>query len=335
MQILRAVPLFTFAPFAVFAASLTRCGACEPNPTPGPAPSASAAQSGSTRAPIASSSASAARLPRPPQPRMPCRIIEGTGQARLENGTDAGVQLMVNAPMMSNWVDLGADGRFVAKDPHTGRETTFRGPGRARACVQLNEESWVASGGFDSSVGAGEAPGNEEWVVTPVGVVRYAASKLSVDVHARDARVVISSGDAFLWVPSDASAHGGEAGAPTKGDDGWMRADVGTFTLSTTGATQPLSLEGARAALTACSSLGKAAHDLSAVLLAGGADAGTVMSQVSTRRMARAACAVAGLRLGALPPSPALKPLNSELAEGNAGWNSLPETPTPPPAPPP
>jgi hypothetical protein len=266
---------------------------------------------------------------------MPCRVIEGTGDARMEIGLDASAPLLVQGLVPSNWVDMPAGSRFVAKDPRTTRETSFRGTARVKPCVGADEESWLASGGFDSSVGSGEAPGNEEWVVTPVGVVRYGASKLSVDVHARDARVVISSGNAFLWLPADATARGVEAGTPAKGDDGWVRADVDTFTLSSSGGTQPLSLDGARAAVAACSSLGKTAHDLSALLLAGGADAGTVMSQVSTRRLARAACAVAALRLGSLPPSTVLTPLSAQLTEGMSGWNSLPEPPTSPSAPPP
>jgi hypothetical protein len=321
MLSLRAVPVLSLVPL-VFAA----CGACEPDHTPGPGASASASAPQTPDAPSSPmASSSAWRRPPRPQPRLPCRIIEGTGDARMETGPDASAPLLVQGLVPSNWVDVPAGARLVAKDPRTTRETTFRGAGRVKACVWADEESWIASGGFDSSVGSGEAPGNEEWVVTPVGVVRYGAAKLSVDVHARDARVVISSGNAFLWVPADATARGAAAAAPSKGDDGWMRADPGTFTLSSSGGTPPLSLDGARAAVAACSSLGKSAHDLSAMLLAGGADAGTVMSQVSTRRLARAACAVAGLRLGALPQSNVLTPLGTQLNEGMSGWNSLPE----------
>ncbi len=330
-----ATALLSFAPL-VFAASLARCGACEPDGTPehGASATASAPRLPDTSPGLVASASAPPRAPRP-HPHMPCRIIEGTGDARMETGLDASAPLLVQGLVLGNWVDMPAGSRFVAKDPRTTRETAFRGPGRVKACVGADEESWLASGGFDSSVGSGEAPGNEEWVVTPVGVVRYDAAKLSVDVHARDARVVVSSGSAFLWLPTDATARGLEAGTPSKSDDGWMRADVDTFTLSSSGGPQPLSLDGARAAVAACSSLGKSAHGLSALLLAGGADAGTVMSQVSTRRLARAACAVAGLRLGSLPQSTVLTPLGAQLTEGMAGWNRLPEMPTSPSAPPP
>jgi hypothetical protein len=331
------MPSVRVLPLLVLSASLARCGMCEPNSGPGPSASGSASAMAPEAGPSASPGASVHRPPRP-KPHLLCRLIEGVGDARLENGSEAGVPLLVQGPVMSGWIDLPAGGRFVAKDAQTTRETTFRGPGRVKACVLLEEESWIASGGFDSTVGAGESPGAEEWVVTPLGVVRYAAARLSVDVGARDAHVAVASGGAFLWTPSDAVARGGAgpAGHPAGTEDGWLRADPGAFVLaSTPSAPPPLSLEGARAAVTACATLGQSAHDLTSQLMAGGADAGTVMAQVSTRRLARAACAVAGLRLGALPATPTLAaqlaPLSAQLAAGSAGWNSVPEAPASPP----
>ena len=121
------------------------------------------------------------------------------------------------------WLELAKGSRVVAKDPRTARETTFRGPARVRACVGYSEESWVASGHFESAVGAGETPGAEEWVATPFGVVRYTAARLSVDVGAHDADVVVESGQAFAWgTPGDAGA----------ADEGWTRLSVGKFKLS-------------------------------------------------------------------------------------------------------
>jgi len=262
---------------------------------------------------------------------MPCRIIEGVGEARMEAGPDGGVPLLVQGILPNYWVDMPAGSKFVAKDAQTTRETTFRGPGRVKGCVLAQEESWLASGGFESSVGAGESPGAEEWVVTPLGVVRYAAAKLSVDVGAKDVHVAVATGQAFLWIASDASVKGAAPGSRT--DDGWLRADPGTFVITGTGATgtHPLTEDGARPALAACGALGKSAHDLSGQLLAGGADAGTVLAQVTTRRLARAACAVGGLRLGTLPPTATTASLGILLAEGNAGWNTLPDAPSGPP----
>ncbi len=324
------MPSLRVLPLLVLSASLTRCGMCEPNRGPEPGASASASASAPPAPASAPPPASAAHNLRP-KARLPCRIIEGIGDARMETGPDGGVPLLVQGILLSYWVDMPPSGKFVAKDPQTTRETTFKGPGRVKACVQTQEESWLASGGFESSVGAGESPGAEEWVVTPFGVVRYGASKLSVDVGAKDVHVAVASGQAFLWTPADASLKGGKPADRT--DDGWQRADPGMFVITGTGPTgsHALTEDGARPAVAACGALGKSAHDLSAQLLAGGADAGTVLAQVTTRRLARAACAVAALRLGALPSTATTASLGIQLAEGNSGWNTLPDAPAPPP----
>jgi hypothetical protein len=138
-----------------------------------------------------------------------------------------------------------------------------------------------------------------------------------------------------MWPAADATAHGTDGGAPSRDDDGWIRADVGAYGLTGTGATgaNPLSVDGARAALGTCTALAKSTHDLSARLLAGAADGGTVAAQVSTRRQARAACTVAGLRIAALPTAPAVTALQSQLNEAITAWSSVPESPTSPPAP--
>jgi hypothetical protein len=59
------------------------------------------------------------------------------------------------------------------------------------------------------------------------------------------------------------------------------------------------------------------------VMTPGGADAGTITQQVTTRRLARAACAVATLRVNALPPADAA-PLLGPLASANIAWSGLP-----------
>jgi hypothetical protein len=321
---------------AAFSACVARCGMCEPDEKPRTVPSASAS---ATVAPPMPSVAPSGALGNPGgraimPPKLACRAIAVDGDVHIESptGADAGLMpvLLQGLVPTEGWLGLAAGSRLVAKDPRTSRESTFRGPARVRACVEYREESWVALGAFDSASGAGETPGAEEWIVTPLGVVRYSAASLSVDVRKSDVKASVTSGAAFLWAADDVAARGPDGGAPARTDDGWLRADGGTVGLASANAT---TLDGARGALARCSALGKAAHDLSATLLAGGADAGTVTAQVSTRRQAKAACAVAGLRLAALSPRPgpdALSPLEKALADGNAGWNTLP---TPPPAP--
>ncbi len=344
---------------AALALSLTHCGGCGPEANRGsigdaapssavvPPASASAATTASTRP----SSAVSAGQSRPPQ--LACRAIAVDGDVHLEPpvisgaAVDAGFTAVLLEGLVptEGWVALARAARLVAKDPRTGRETTLRGPARARACVGFAEETWVASGTFESAVGAGETPGAEEWVVTPLGVLRYSAARLSVDVRdlasrGGEARVSVPGGGALLWPADDARllvAKGPDAGASnTKTDDGWIRAE-GALTLSGSAA----GVDGARAAVGRCSALAQQAHDLSAILLAGGADAGTIITQVSTRRLARAACAVAGLRLHALPAS-SPESVTSELARtfaaASAAWSTLPAAPAPAgptPSPPP
>ena len=322
---------------AALAASVTRCGMCEPDTNPQPAAPASASALGSV---------SGARMPPRPSslpgratpPKLACRAIAAEGDVHIEAAlasADAGAApvtavLLEGLVPTEGWLAVATGGRLVAKDPRTTRETTFRGPARVRACVGNNEESWLAAGAFESSPGAGETPGAEEWVVTPLGVVRYSAAKLSVEVSKGGVKLVVNGGEAFLWRADDAKARGADSRAET--DDGWLRADGGAVDLTGTGSS---TLAGARGAVARCEVLGKAAHDLSAVLLAGGADAATVTTQVSTRRQAKAACAVAALRLAALPAggtpagdaAPPLAPLERDLAEGNAGWSTLPPAP--------
>jgi hypothetical protein len=277
--------------------------------------------------PGVSGAPSGGTLPRPA--RLACRVVTLEGDVHLEVPADAGAAvplLLQGLAPTEGWLALAASAHFTAKDPRTTRETGFRGPGRVRACVDSSEESWVASGGFDSTMGAGEAPGNEEWVVTPLGVVRYNAAKLSVDVRPREVATALTSGTAFVWPAEDARARASDAGPLAKGDDGWLRVDGGSLVLAPEGTAAGHAW--ARAAVARCASLGKDAHDLSATIMAGGADASTIIQQVSTRRLARAACAVASLRLELLPQSDASADLAKTLADGKAGWSTLP---TPPP----
>lgn len=293
---------------------LAGCGACEPDRTP-PAASASASAAPPPLPAIAS------RLPKiatPPPMRLACRAIAVDGDVHAEPGDgDAGATpvLLQGLVPTEGWVALAKGARLVAKDPRTTRETTFRGPGRARACVDFGEESWLAAGTFESSPGAGEGPGQEEWVVTPFGVVRYAAAKLAVDVKPAQADVAMESGVAFAWKPGVTA----DAGAL---EEGWARLAAGRSALP--GARGEDGVAGARMALGRCTTLATSAHALAAQVMApdGGAGAGTITSQVTTRRLARAACAVASLRVRALPPADAA-PLVRPLADANAAWSGV------------
>jgi hypothetical protein len=226
------------------------------------------------------------------QARLPCRAIAADGDVRIESGTDAGATPLTSSSEIpvEAWLLLGKDARLVAKDPRTTRETTFLGPGRFRACVNLGEESWASAGSFESVVGAGESPGAEEWVVTPEAVVRYAAASLHVDASPQGTRLRLANGVAFLWPPQ------GEAAA-----EGWQRVTAAETTIP-----GPSRTDGSAAATAVdrCALLAARSQELARALLAppdGGPGGGNVAAeQVTARRLARAACALAALRVDSL-----------------------------------
>ena len=295
-----------------------------------PAPSASAVVRLAPVAPIAPA-------------RPTCRIMGLEGDVRLAV-EDAGASLSLQAPVPAEgWIELAPSARFVVRDPRTARETTFGGPGYVRACVAREEESWIAAGGFESSEGAGETPGAEEWVVTPLGVIRYGAAKVAIDVRARSVGVRMRSGAAFVWAADDA------AWRPTMEVDseGWVRisAETQNMELTLKGTIEPRAA--ARSAANRCLRQAAEARALATLLLRGtgasqtgdggevaaaGIAASKPASQVRARRLARAACAVARLRVQAL--GRAGGPMGGEVeieAEAHAivdqadsAWRTLP-----------
>jgi hypothetical protein len=335
-------------PLLALALVLAGCSACEDRaPTEGvtSAPSPSAADT-TERAAVAA--------PPLPTPRRatPCRAITVDGEVRSED--DAGTAVGLSSGIaLEAWIDLSPGARLVAKDPRTTRETTFRGPSRVRACVDSIEESWLDTGTFESNVGAGESPGAEEWVITPLGVVRFAAAKLGVQVspHRRSrapaavkasagpgkapffaresVRVTVTEGVAFVWAASDVIERGAEPHAESGVDDeGWRRVSDDTTVLAL-GAPTP-SLDLARAAVSACETVGRSAHDLANALLSNDAGSQVAARQVATRRLARAACAVAALRVGALPDDEdpaARQTAAASLRDSLALWHELPQKP--------
>jgi hypothetical protein len=279
---------------------------------------------------------------------LPCRAVSVDADVRAQDlpasgiahkdrsadGDAGGAPLVLRGEIPQDaWLALGPHARLVAEDPRTTRETTFLGPGRARACVGRREESWVTAGTFESVVGAGETPGAEEWVVTPFSVVRYGAAKVQIDAKAKETTVTLASGVVFLWLPDDArvkrvTSVPADASAPSTSSEGWDRLNEGTRTLESS-ATRP-ALESARSSVDRCTLLADRSHDLATLLMApsvGMPDASTVSEQVTTRREARAACALAALRVGSLPASSAEESLAGRLHDAVAAWTALPAPP--------
>jgi len=248
---------------------------------------------------------------------LPCRAIAADGDVRGAPGADGGGLPLANMTEIpgDGWLSLAGGARLVAKDPRTSRETTFLGPGRARACVERGEESWIVTGSFESVVGAGESPGAEEWVVTPQAVVRYAAARLRVDSGPQGTRVRLANGVAFLWPPGAGPA-----------SEGWQRMTAAETTIGGPPGTDP---DAASAAVDRCSSLAETSRRLAAALLApaeAGPGGSVAAEQVTARRLARAACAVATLRVDALAvgDSARKRGLSAKVREAEIAWRSLP-----------
>ncbi len=88
----------------------------------------------------------------------------------------------------------------------------------------------------------------------------------------------------------------------------------------------------ARATVDGCAGLATRAQQLAAALLEGKAtaDGSTAKEQMRTRRLARAACAVAALRVDTLPPSAQRSALSTRLQGAASAWAAPPALPAEP-----
>jgi hypothetical protein len=273
-------------------------------------------------------------VPRPA--RLPCRAIAVRGNVALRDAPPAAspaidggaTSLAANAEIPDGaWVTLGDPAASVTlKDPRSARETILGGAGDARPCVDRAEETWLARGTFESSPPSGEVPGAEQWVVTPAGVVRYGASKLSIAVTPTGVRVKVGSGVAQVSFGAQA-----EAGAAAGGDAGWTKLEAGG-SIEAHVTPDARGLRGAQDAVARCVSAGDAAKAIAAKISApSGAPlrGDLAASHVVARLDARAACALAHLRVALLPskPSPAPSSANAsdfeaKLAAADDAWQS-------------
>jgi hypothetical protein len=256
-----------------------------------------------------------------PHPKMACVYIgpEPPHTAGISSGTD--------------WLDLAAGLLTTAKDPKTGRETTFVGPGKARACVDYDLESWMAPPPkgdevFTSVIGGGEAPGNEEWIMTPLAAIRYASARMEIRTSADRVQINVGVGSAFVWTEQkerekkDAGAfdpRANDAGV----EGGWIRVDRGaTVTLTSAAAASPEAA--AQAAVDRCAALAADARAIAREFGAQDADIGPLaVRHVVARRVARAACGIARVRAESLAPSAKSAALASSALAGDATWRGL------------
>jgi hypothetical protein len=259
-----------------------------------------------------------------PLPLPLCRIMAS------ENGPPASADA-------TTWLALPAHASFTARTLETGRELRFEGPGRVRACG--GDVALVGEGSAIGLPGSGESPGAEQWVATACGVARW-ASGVHRFTGARDACKLQSSlGAAQLYVASDVTFAevAVDGGAPADPDAGvtpaagtgdankasaWRRIDGRhAFALRPRGAIDGAT--GVKTALAACEHAADAVQKVAAAMLPGaradGGDGGgggsgggggarnlgdLAEESVIARGVARAACAVAAVRVTLAGSSP-------------------------------
>jgi hypothetical protein len=227
----------------------------------------------------------------------------------------------------TRWLDVPAKASFTVRTLESGRELRFEGPGRVRPCG--DDVALVAEGAAVGLPGSGEAPGAEQWAATACGVARWASG-----VHrfsgARDTCKLQSSlGAVQLWlaadvavedVPIDAGAPqapgaadasvNAAAGAAAGGLDvargsaasPWLRIDAKRALHLHARARGTLDSPAAvKSALAACERSAANVQGLAMRMNDGGPATGNLgelaAESVTARGVARAACAVAAVRV--------------------------------------
>jgi len=266
---------------------------------------------------------------------VPCRAATVVGNVALAPlvgpapSASAALAVTQNAEIpMDAWIDVSPSSHVTARNPRSTREITLAGPGRARPCLGEDEEAWLLRGGFESVAGSGERPGGEQWLVTPFGVVAYSAAKTAVDVTESGATVRVGQGAPLVWASEGVIVTVvGDAGPGTAADAGapepWTRVDVGrmlTLRLDKKGTPDEL----AGSAVDVCGRLAQDARSLAVRIAAPDASLGELTPQhVRARRLARAGCGVARVRVEALAPSVARDALLDRARLADAEWRTL------------
>lgn len=202
----------------------------------------------------------------------------------------------------SAWLDLPGASSFTVRTLETGRELRYEGPGRVRACS--GDVALVAEGAAVGLPGSGEAPGVEQWVATACGVARWAAGVHRFSSTRDECRLQSSTGSVHLYVAPDVTASEIVDGGAPPADAGtsaspWRRIDIRqSFLLKGRG---PLDAGAAtKTALGACERAATTVQSLSAGMTApeAGTNPGDLAAEsVAARGIARAACAVAAVRV--------------------------------------
>lgn len=287
----------------------------------------------SARPASATSAAHPRTGPKPAPP--PCKAATVLGEVHVVpfvgGMPDGGGPALVAATAVPDdaWIDVAKGGRLTTRDAVSTRESSYEGPGRFRVCIGHKEEAWVQAGVFESVGGAGERPGAEEWIATPLGAARYDAVKWKITVTDRAVDVRVSAGTGYVWpAPGVAVQYFAEAGPlPETNDQGWIRLDGGTGARLSV-PKSVLTPDGAKEALDGCVTAAKETMAITASLAEPDANLAVGAARdVVARRTAHAACATAHLRIETMAPSPVRDASMERVRTAEAAWEAL----TPPP----
>jgi hypothetical protein len=294
----------------------------------------------SVSSPVSSSSGAtakaSARAPREAGSHVPspCRVTGVDGTVSLtplegvqkDASASPALTIRASADLPDDvWVDVGKASKFSTRDATSTREAVYSGPGRFHACIDRREEAWIASGVFESVGGAGERPGGEQWVATPLGEARYGAAKLKIIVDATTVEIKVSSGTGYFWAAGGVNVETySEAGAPPTGNDqGWVRLD-GAMGAIFTSPKPVLNVHGTPSIMAECFKFAADTASLASSLTKPNADVGDIgPKHIVARRQARAACAVAALRIAALPATQFREDLAAKVKRADTQWKSL------------
>lgn len=286
--------------------------------------------------------ATASNTARPAEPRGLPPLPDGAVPVCRVMSSEGGPPATADA---TAWLDVAAKASFSVRTVESGRELRFEGPGRVRPCG--DEVALVAEGSAVGLPGTGEAPGAEQWVATACGVARWASGVHRVAATRDGCRMQSSIGALHVYTAEDvtieevavdggAPVEGGAPGGPPGGPgteaiprsdggpakDPWRRIDGRrAFKLQARGAFD--SAAAVKTSLGACERAAATVQRLATVMTSGDAGGGNVgdmaAESVVARGLARAACAVAAVRVALSGSRPEDQ---TRLATLNARWRA-------------
>ena len=286
-EIIVSSVVFTSAVTGAVVCAVTCLAACdEKKPPPAQDASTAAAVVLADASAVPPSTASATPPHTPPPPRVdgPCRILEGGGP--LHAPGDAGVPYRAGSLLKKGEaLELGPEAVATIKDPESGRELRFEGPGLAVPCA-ATDETWLVRGTLVMRPGTADQPLAELSVVVREGVVLLTSGgSIRVEARAEGTHLRASGRRPTVWLSKEATIAWTPRGT---GDAG--SSDLALLTLTPALATP------ARAKAE-CDALTTESRDLAAKML----DKDASLSELSPKSMlaeknARSACAVSRLR---------------------------------------